>query len=300
MANLTREQRQVKNAEGDRLARQGYTRREIQAIIKEKYGETYHPRRFSPIYAERVAATVKRLEKQPAPKRKPSPEPEPQKLETKRRSTLLVPHYSRPTRTLQGRLYRRFRAAGYSPVEAIPMEKYWKLYNPPGGGKKQLPPFVLAMLENRMAMKEAHNIEARAKGWGVSRSNAEFAKKIKKLYENLPHGKEKPFVDEIVIKARGSTPSRRKKVKPFVNVWALKEATINELPDDMKWDTPRHWAISQPVKAAKAAKRYAKIAMQKEIEKNQELIDRRGDPSGNLTWAINDLKGKLARGEYGY
>jgi len=199
------------------------------------------------------------------------------------------------------KFYRRLREAGFTQAEAIPMEPYWKKYRSPVSGRREYVPVILEMLENRRALKEAHLIEAKAKGWGASKSNSEFAKKINALYSGLEKMglKAKPFVDRVWVKEKGGRPGRwRYYIPKTINVWALKEATMREIPEDMAWDTPRHWAISQPVRAFKSERRYAKMAIEKEIKDNQKAIDRRGDPSGNLAWNINFLKGKLARGEY--
>lgn len=245
MARPNATQQAAKLAEAVRLARQGYSRRQINPILRAKYGEGIRPAKYTPIYRERVATTVKRLEAQPAPRR--LVEPEPQKLESKRRSTLLVPHYSRPTRTMQGKLYRTLRSAGFSGDEAIPMEKYWRRYAPPDGGRKQLPPFLVEMLADRKAMKEAHEIEARAKGWGAAKSNAEFGKKIRAIYEKLERKrdrsrlmgkfKEKPFITRVWVKAKGNRPGYWKTIPKTINVWALKEATLDDLPVELQWDS---------------------------------------------------------------
>jgi len=296
MAKLTKSQREQKYAEARKLVRQGYTRRQTQAIIKEKYGETLHPRMYSRLYAERVATTEKRLEKLPAPKRRV----EPRIVESVRRSTLLVPRYKRPAKSFSERFYQSLRNAGLNKLEAEALSAYWRRTKSPVNGRREHPPFLVEWVKGRKAMKEAHNIEARAKGWSPNKSNAEFAKKINAEYRRIDRkgGKEKAFIEWVKVPAKGNRPGYWKKVPWQINPWALKEYVMSTLPDQMKWDTPRHWVFSQPVQSFNAQRRFAKQDIQDKIKAFQRTKDRRGDPDGNLKWNIDDLQEKLKRGDY--
>jgi len=70
MAKLTPTRQAAKMAEARRLSQQGYTRRQINPILREKYGEGIRPARYTPIYAERVATVSRKEATRPAPRRK--------------------------------------------------------------------------------------------------------------------------------------------------------------------------------------------------------------------------------------
>ena len=70
MARLTQSQQSAKYAEARRLSQRGYTRRQINAILREEFGEGIRPARYTPIYRERVAVVTRKEADRPAPQRK--------------------------------------------------------------------------------------------------------------------------------------------------------------------------------------------------------------------------------------
>lgn len=69
MANLTKVQREQKYAEARRLAGEGYSRRKIDVLLKQQFGEGIGHAEYTPIYRERVEVVREKEEARPAPQR---------------------------------------------------------------------------------------------------------------------------------------------------------------------------------------------------------------------------------------
>jgi len=125
------------------------------------------------------------------------------------------------------------RENGFCYIEAQELKVYWRKYHSPKTGRREFPPFLVEMLEDRRAVKGAHEIEARAKGWGTTKSNTEFGKKIRAIYEKLESRrdvagvmcplKEHPFTTRVWVRAKGNRPGYWRKAPRQVNPWSLRE-----------------------------------------------------------------------------
>lgn len=295
---LTKSQREAKWAEGARLVRTGkYSRREIQAIIKEKYGETYHERMYSQAYQ-----SWRPSPKQVAPE--PRPEPRPQRTAD---STSLYPR-PRKSRHYQTRFMWSLRVDGFIGKEAREFAEYWRKYSPPGGGRKQMVPVVLTMMDDRRAFKQAFLLEARSKGWGAEKANKVYESRIIAIYKDLEKKKSRggmmgkflhsPFVWKDVhgrpYLDRKGRPEKR------INPWALKEATFMTLAPEDQWETPRsHWVTPQTEwKRSPAVRQFAKKELNRQKKWREGEIKRTGDPTGEHDWALSGIKFQLKEGLY--
>ena len=289
MANLSKTQREAKYAEARRLVGQGYTRRQTQAIIKEKYGETLHPRMYSQFYRSWIPKPSERVEARPEPQ-----------IQRTSKSTTLFPRLPKP-KTLQGRFRVYLRSNGFAAREAREFSKYWRKYVPPGGGRKQMVPVVRTLIDDRKAFKQSFLMEARSKGWGAEKSNKVYESRILAIYKDLEKKRSRGGMMGKFLDAPFVTRDVHGKPIPLsINPWSLKEATFMTLPDEDQWESggARNTRPQTSWSRSPSVRQYSKKAVLDEIQVHKKDIARSGDPTGYHETAILGLQYRLKEGLY--
>ena len=289
MANLSQQQRQAKYAEAQRLSRQGYTRRQINPILKEKYGETIRPEMYSQFY--------RGWRPKPAPAAQIQPEPITQRTA---KSTALYPSYGK-ARTRQGQFWVYLRYSGFVVKEAREFSKYWRKYSPPGGGRKVMVPVVRALIDDRKAFKEAFLLEARAKGWSANHANDVYKSRILDIYKDLDKKRNRGGMMGKFLDAPFVTKDVHGKPIPrSINPWSLKEATFMTLPEEDQWESggAKNTRPQTEWKRSPAVRQFTKKKILDDVRFHKAEIKRTGDPSGQHEWALSGLQFQLKEGLY--
>lgn len=192
------------------------------------------------------------------------------------------------------RLFRELRRMHLTSIEAREFSTM-RTHVPPSDrenvrAKKQYPPALVEIVNERRAMWQAFVAEANAKGWNRPGERAgRWLGRLRDLYlSRIP--KEVAFV---VRDVHGNRLRR-----PAVSPWSLYDWTYRRLPANDQWDTPRTGRAPAP-KSFDAVDRYVKKQLVSDKKWLEQHIKETGDPNGEFGFRLASVKFQLRTGLYG-
>ena len=126
-------------------------------------------------------------------------------------------------------------------AEAVELSRI-KKHVPPGGGRSQYPPALLAMQRSRSAMWANYKKWVGKQSWldlSVPEKKSLWSDRVRKFYSRHRIKADK-LVNWIVHKDVHGKP-----IKPSPSVWDYYDSVFQGLPDELKWDTPRSHRTGQ-------------------------------------------------------